>query len=188
MHTKENPMHERRFSGERDRLRAPDRLERMEVGRVVDLVVARWNPASVLDVGTGTGVFAEAFAARGLRVAGVDVNPEMVNEASRIVPAGTFRVAPAEDLPFDAKSLDVVFFGHILHEADDAIKALSEAARVAVQGVAVLEWPPVEEEHGPPLEHRITIEETDRIARAAGFQQIERPRLHHMVLTLMDKE
>ncbi len=181
-------MHERRFSGNFDRLRAPDRLERMEVQRVVELVLARWKPSSALDVGTGTGVFAEAFEARGLVVAGVDVNPDMVVEASRMVPAGTFRVAAAEALPFDAASLDVVFLGHVLHETDDPVKALSEAGRVARKGVAVLEWPPIEEEHGPPLDHRLTLERTDEFARKAGLTTIERPSLNHMVLTLLDAE
>ena len=181
-------MHERRFSGERDRLRAPDRLERMEVGRVVGIVVERWKPVSALDVGTGTALFAEAFSGRGLSVAGVDVNPEMVQEASRIVPGGTFRVAPAEDLPFDDHSFDVVFLGHVLHEADDPVKALREALRVATKGVAVLEWPPIEEEHGPTIDHRLTLERTDTIARDAGFVRIERPSMHHMVLTLLDKD
>lgn len=180
-------MHERRFSGERDRLRAPDRVERMEVDRVVDLVLERWKPASALDVGTGTAVFAEAFATRGLVVTGIDVNPEMVEEASRIVPGGTFCVAPAEELPFENQSIDVVFLGHVLHETDDPIKALREAGRVATKGVAVYEWPPVEEEHGPPLGHRLTIERTDEYARQAGFTIIERPNMRAMVLTLLEK-
>jgi len=159
----------------------------MEVARVVELIVGRWNPDSALDIGTGTAVFAEAFAKLGLDVAGIDVNPEMVEEASRIVPGGSFHVAPAEALPFEAGSVSVVFLGHVLHETDDPVMALREAARVATKGVAILEWPPVEEEHGPPLDHRLTIERTDALARQAGFRSIERPRMRHMVLTLLDK-
>jgi len=181
-------MHERRFSGERDRLRAPDRLERMEVGRVVDLLLDRWTPASALDVGTGTAVFAEAFVGRGLSVVGIDVNPDMVREASRLVEAARFLAARAEELPFESGSVDVVFLGHVLHEADDPVKALTEAGRVAVKGVAVLEWPPIDEEHGPPIEHRLTPEQTDEFARRAGFTRIERAPLRHMILTFLEKE
>lgn len=181
-------MHERRFSGEQDRLRAPDRLERMEVETVVDLLLDRWKPASVLDVGTGTAVFAEAFVRRGLSVLGIDVNPDMVREASRLVIGARFLVATAEELPFESGSIDLVFFGHVLHEADDPVKSLSEARRVAAKGVALLEWPPIEEEHGPPMEHRLSLEQTDAFARRAGFVRIGRPPLRHMVLSLLEKE
>ena len=181
-------MHERRFSGERDRLRAPDRLERMEVDRVVDLLLERWKPATALDVGTGTAVFAQGFVRRGLSVVGIDVSPDMVREASRIVVAARFLAARAEELPFEGGSVDVVFLGHVLHEADDPVKALSEAGRVAVKGAAVLEWPPIEEEHGPPIEHRLTLEQTDEFAHLAGFTRIERAPLRHMVLTFLEKE
>lgn len=181
-------MSDKIFSGDRDRLRAPDRLERMEVQRVVEIVLKRWKPASALDVGTGTGVFAEAFAGHGLAVSGVDINAEMVKEASHTVKTGDFRVGRAEKLPFDDKSVDVVFLGHVLHESDQPAEALREAKRVARKGVAVLEWPHVEEEHGPPLEHRLTLEQTDDCARQAGFKRIERPPLRHMVLSLLPRD
>ena len=59
------------------------------------------NVHNVLDIGTGTGVFAEMFSEHGLKVSGVDVNPEMVAGAHRYVPGGDFHVANAEvlDLP-----------------------------------------------------------------------------------------
>ena len=60
--------HARRFQGEPDRLRAPDRLARMEVPRVAALSTEGITVESALDVGTGTGVFAEAFAAQGIAV------------------------------------------------------------------------------------------------------------------------
>jgi methylase of polypeptide subunit release factors len=53
-------MHERRFRGDPARLRSPERLEQLEVERVVELSLEGITAGSVLDVGTGTGVFAEA--------------------------------------------------------------------------------------------------------------------------------
>ena len=66
---------------------------------------------SVLDVGVGSGLFAEAFAQHGLEVAGVDVNPEMIVAAKRFVPKGDFRESTAEALPYPDASFDLVFFG-----------------------------------------------------------------------------
>jgi methylase of polypeptide subunit release factors len=47
----------------------------MEVPRVVDLCLVAPACASVLDVCTGTGIWAEAFASRGLTAAGIEPNP-----------------------------------------------------------------------------------------------------------------
>ncbi len=62
--------HDRRFQGQADRLRTPDRLVRMEVPRVAALSIDGITVESVLDIGTGTGAFAEAFAAQGAVTSG----------------------------------------------------------------------------------------------------------------------
>ncbi len=114
-----------------ERLRSPERLERLEVERVVDLTVEGTPLHSVLDIGTGTGVFAEAFAQHGLAVTGIDVNPEMLDAARKFLPAVDFRQAAAEDLPFPDETFDLAFLGLVLHETDDLKKALQEAFRVS---------------------------------------------------------
>jgi hypothetical protein len=59
---------------------------------------------------------------------------------------------------------------------------LSEARRVARVRVALLEWPYRAEEYGPPLEHRLRDEDIIRVARGAGFSQVETLSLAHMAL------
>ena len=71
-------MHEKRFDGGVEKLRSPVRIARLEVERVVDLCLAGAIIQSVLDVGTGSGLFAEAFLERGLAVVGIDANPDML--------------------------------------------------------------------------------------------------------------
>lgn len=176
-----------RFAGSPERLRSPERLGLLEVGRVVDLLLAGAAVESVLDVGVGAGVFAEEFEKRGLRVGGVDVNPEMIEVTHRYAPSATLVEAPADALPFADGAFDLVFLGHVLHEVPDPVRALTEAHRVARVRVAVLEWPYVEEEHGPPLEHRLRDEAVESFAGAAGFQRIERGALTHMALYLLNK-
>lgn len=176
-------MHEKRFNRAVERLRDPDRLERLEVRRVVDLALEGLSePKTALDVGMGSGVFAEEFAARGLRVTGVDVNPEMLAAARSFVPSGDFREAAAESLPFADRSFDLVFMGLLLHETDDTLAALKEARRVGRQRLAVLEWPDEEQEVGPPREHRISEEKVRSLAREAGFGEMVTTRLRTLVL------
>ena len=89
-------MHERRFHNDIARLRSPERLARLEVNRVVELVTHGANIRSVLDVGTGTGVFAEAFARSGLDVEGLDANPEILAAAEARLKAANTHVTAAE--------------------------------------------------------------------------------------------
>jgi ubiquinone/menaquinone biosynthesis C-methylase UbiE len=177
--------HERRFHGDPDRLRAPERLELLELERVVDLSLEGLKADAMLDVGTGSGVFAEAFAARGMHVSGIDVNLELLALAHDFVPEGEFKPAPAENIPYRDAAFDLAFLGHVLHEADDPIQALKEAARVASARVVVLEWPYREQPHGPPLEHRLKTAKVHELARAAGLNSVELIALTHMDLYRM---
>lgn len=180
-------MNERRFSGEIERLRADERVARLEIDRVVDLSLSETSAQSLLDIGTGSGLFAEAFAARGFKVAGVDLREDMLEAARQYVPGGDFRLAHMEQLPFADASFDLVFMGLVLHEADDLTNALSEAYRTARQRVMVLEWPYEAGEFGPPLDHRLRPEQVLDAARKAGFKSAEQIALQHMALFRLDK-
>ena len=180
-------MHERRFNREIERLRDPDRIARMEVGRVTVLTLENLVMVqSVLDVGTGSGVFAEQFAAKGLQVTGLDANPDMLPAAQQFVPAGTFREGLAEMLPFPDGSFDLVFMGLLLHETDDIPAALREAFRVARKRLAILEWPDEEQEFGPPREHRLSYEKISSLAKEAGFKKVVHNRLENLSLFCID--
>jgi ubiquinone/menaquinone biosynthesis C-methylase UbiE len=166
-------MHEKRFDGGIERLRAPERVERLEVERVVDLCLEGAEIKCVLDVGTGSGLFAEAFFKRGLEVAGIDANPDMLPAARRYLPQGDFRQAEAEALPFPDASFDLVFLGLLLHESDEPLKVLQQARRVTRKRVCILEWPYFEGEFGPPLAQRINPADLTAMVEKAGFSNME---------------
>ncbi len=180
-------MHERRFQGDIARLRSPERVDLLEVDRVVDLCLEGAPMGRALDVGTGTGLFAEAFSRRGMQVAGVDVNPAMLAAARMFVPTGDFREGRAEALPFPDASFDLVFLGVVLHDADDALKALQEALRATRQRVCILEWPYRDQSFGPPLEHRLNPEELEHLFKQAGFKAWRVEELSATVLYLLEK-
>jgi ubiquinone/menaquinone biosynthesis C-methylase UbiE len=179
-------MHERRFKREIERLRDPERVARMEVERVVRAALEGLNATqTVLDVGTGSGLFAEEFAKAGLNVTGLDANEEMLPVAKQFVPSGTFKVGVAEQLPFPYGSFDLVFMGLLLHEADDPLAALREARRVARQCLAILEWPKEEQDFGPPLAHRISSEKISRLHEETGFRSFKCIQLEYLTLYLL---
>jgi ubiquinone/menaquinone biosynthesis C-methylase UbiE len=180
-------MNNRQYGGEIERLRAPERLARMEVARVVELATEGITARSALDVGTGSGIFAEQFASKGMNVAGIDIREDMLDAAREHVPSGDFREGRMEAIPFGEEAFALVFMGHVLHEADDLQQALREAHRVTQLRVVVLEWPYQEQEMGPPLDHRLTEQTVIQAARQAGFANVESFRLEHMVVYRMDK-
>jgi SAM-dependent methyltransferase len=166
-------------------LRSPERLALLEIEHVIDLCLAAFPAKSVLDVGTGTGLFAESLLARGLRVSGIDANPAMIEAARSLVPQARFRHASAEAVPYDDGAFDLAFMGLVLHETDDRLQALREVRRVARLGTAVLEWPYRQTEYGPPLADRLKPEELAALAQDAGFSRVETLSLSHLILYLL---
>ena len=179
-------MHERRFSGESERLRSPERIARLEVERVIRLSLGGIDVHSVLDVGAGTGLFSEAFLQAGCKVTGIDVNPGMLTAARQLVPGVVFQEGLAESLPFPDRSFDLAFFGLLLHETDDLPQALQEAKRIVRLRATALEWPYAEAGFGPPLEHRLHPERFRQLALQAGFSEVQILPLEHLVFYRME--
>jgi len=181
-------MNEKTFVGNIDRLRRPERVAALEVPRVVDFCLDNRVSNTLLDIGCGSGIFLEAFAARGLFCAGVDLNPAMLRATREFVSGARVTAAIAESLPFAAKSFDVVFLAHILHEVDNPAIVLAECSRVARHRIAVLEWPFREQEMGPPLSHRLSPETLGAAIEEAGLARVRPVELAAMSLYLIDIE
>jgi len=90
---------------------------------------------TLLEVGCGTGHFARSFAARGLRVAGLDASPAMLAIAREVGGGPDYVLGSAEHLPFPDRCFDVVAFITSLEFVADPAAALREAGRVARRGL-----------------------------------------------------
>jgi demethylmenaquinone methyltransferase / 2-methoxy-6-polyprenyl-1,4-benzoquinol methylase len=104
--------------------------------RLLDLAAPSRN-ASVLDLATGTGDLALAFAARGARVGGLDITRRMIELARTKAPAGAtpaFLVGDMQALPFAAASFDIVSTGYGLRNVPDLPRAVDEILRVLKPG------------------------------------------------------
>jgi ubiquinone/menaquinone biosynthesis C-methylase UbiE len=100
---------------------------------------------TVLDLGTGTGNAALLAAQRGAKVTAVDPSPRLLEVARRRVGQGEFKVAKAEDLPFDDQSFDRVLSLFAVIFSEEPERAASEIVRVTKPaGKAVITaWEPL---------------------------------------------
>lgn len=173
------------YNSKFDKLRSEERLAKMEVPRVVKLALANLDVKRVLDVGTGSGVFAEEFLKFVPEVSGVDLNAEAIELAKKYAPKASFHIGKMEDLSFDDKSFDVVFLGHVLHETPDRKKALAEAQRCAISRVVVFEWPSFKEDSSVATGKRVSVEEMEKYAEELNFNSFEKIDLTHMKLYIL---
>ncbi len=112
--------------------------DKVVLDRLVELAHAQPNDR-VLDVATGTGHTAFAFAPYVREVIATDITPEMLLEGGRMkaedgIVNVEFRVADAHDLPFDDESFDIVTCRRAAHHFSDISRALREMCRVLRPG------------------------------------------------------
>jgi demethylmenaquinone methyltransferase/2-methoxy-6-polyprenyl-1,4-benzoquinol methylase len=102
--------------------------------RVIELAAIAPGDA-VLDLACGTGDLAEAAAARGARVIGLDLVPRMIALArARSHAPKRWLVGDMTSLPLSAASVDVITTGYGLRNVPRLDRALDEAARVLRPG------------------------------------------------------
>src|SRR3990170_7052637 len=101
--------------------------------KVVNFTDAK-NGSKILDIATGTGKQAFAFAKKGFDVVGIDLSEAMLKVANKKNKYGNvkFEVADATNLPFEDNSFDVSSVSFGLHDMPLTIRerVLKEIVRV----------------------------------------------------------
>ena len=109
--------------------------------RAAKLIVSG-NPLKVLDIATGTGAQAFAFARQGFNVVGIDLSEAMLTVARRKNKYGNvkFEVGDATALPYPDHNFDVSSVSFALHDMLGSIRkeALQEMVRVTKPGGTLL--------------------------------------------------
>lgn len=128
-----------RFARTADRVAAlQDERAAALAERVRTLVPLRGDERA-LDVGTGAGALALAFAPRVSEVVGVDVEPALLAHARERAPANaTFLEGDATALPFPTASFDLAGTLRTLHHVHRPELVVAELARVTRPGGTVL--------------------------------------------------
>ncbi|MGB8214032.1 MAG: class I SAM-dependent methyltransferase [Anaerolineales bacterium] len=103
---------------------------------VLKRIPAGFTPGGILDIGCGTGRLLRQMQARwpAAALAGVDLSDGMVAQARRQTPGATIHLAPAENLPLEKESVDLVTSTVSFHHWSDQAQGIREAARVLRPG------------------------------------------------------
>lgn len=86
----------------------------------------------ILDVGCGLGMYVAHLREYSDQVHGVDIDPARVAEASRTLP--NISVSPAETLPFETESFDLVLLNEVIEHVDDDAATIRESCRILQVG------------------------------------------------------
>jgi ubiquinone/menaquinone biosynthesis C-methylase UbiE len=147
---------------------------------------------SLLDIGGGTGNFAEALAEEGFGVGLCDYSPEMARRAAAKLGGAPVAVADAGHLPFAGGSFECAISVNVLGHVEDWRTMLAEARRVIRGGPYVMkastretleanwvvEYLPGIRDHAP-LHHYQRESAIIDALREAGFSRVELRRVHY---------
>jgi ubiquinone/menaquinone biosynthesis C-methylase UbiE len=146
------------------------------------------TPSSVfLDIGCGRGRFtiamAESIGPRG-KVYGIDAWQGGLDElddqaaARNLKNIETINANANEHIPLEDSTIDVCFMATVLHDllrdASGEV-AMDEVARVLKPDgkLVIVEFKKIEESPGPPLNVRLSPEETEKVVTSFGFVKDE---------------
>lgn len=132
-----------------------------------------------VDVGAGAGYFslpaAEITGTAG-HVIATDISPEMLDALIKNAREASLSVetllAPSDHIPLPDNTADMTFMAFVFHELDDRGPFLSEMKRVTkpTGTIVIIDWEKVDSPMGPPIEHRISLDEALAIFSRAGLK------------------
>ena len=132
------------------------------------------------DIGCGTGYFTIPIANEVKQVYALDIRAEMLsdlNESLTQLQIHNVKVLQSEEsrFPLPDQLIDGILTSLVLHEVDQPIEFFRELNRILQTGgrLVIIEWAKASMEMGPPLEHRLSIQQLDDWALTTGFIKLK---------------
>ena len=88
----------------------------------------------ILEIGCGTGVLVDALTRAGMNITGTDISQSAINHGLEKYPNLDLRIAPAEQMPFDDESFDIVISFDLLEHIKQVDLHLQQVARILKKG------------------------------------------------------
>lgn len=131
------------------------------------------------DIGCGTGYFTLPLAQQVKEVYALDIRTEMLDDLRESLAQQQIqnvKVLQSEEshFPLPDQVVDGIFISLVLHEVDQPSDFFCEINRILRIGgrLVVIEWIKAATEMGPPLEHRLSIQQLDEWAQSIGCEKV----------------
>jgi len=128
------------------------------------------------DIGCGTGFFTIPIANEVKQVYAVDLRTEMLSdlrESLTQLQIHNVEVLQSEEsrFPLQDQLVDGILISLVLHEVEQPLEFFRELNRILQMGgrLVVIEWAKAPTKMGPPLEHRVSIQQLDDWALTTGL-------------------
>ncbi|MEI7885270.1 MAG: methyltransferase domain-containing protein [Clostridia bacterium] len=167
-----NPAHKNILDNEWRREHVPAKETLLALGLKVTDTAA--------DIGCGTGYFTLPIAEIvdiNNKVYGLDTSQEMVLEVASRAKKAEFEniitlLTEEYDFKLADKQVSFALLVNVLHEIEDKAKFITEIKRILQPRgkIAVIDWDGEHLEMGPPIAHRLAIEELKSLLTVAGFK------------------
>jgi SAM-dependent methyltransferase len=169
-----------------DRLQSPERLEDLQVDRVLS-ILAPPSDATIGDLGCGPGIFVLAFAnaaPRGIVYAS-DIEPAQLDRVREHVRVTGLRnvvpvLASSDDPHFPPNRLDIVFVADTYHHLENRVEYMRRLTSVLKPGgrLVVLDYKSGPLPVGPPPDHKLAAGVRESELTEAGYVRVDRHETH----------
>ncbi len=162
------------------RLENPVRLAELEPAKTLIKAGLREN-MPLCDIGAGSGIFSfpAAKLTRG-EVYALEISDEMIQllesrAEEHKLPNLKIKKVESESLPLDSSTCDMAVMVTVLHELENQSGMLLEIKRILKEKgkLLVIEFHKRQTPMGPPEDHRISREESEKICCENGFRIID---------------
>jgi ubiquinone/menaquinone biosynthesis C-methylase UbiE len=164
-----------------DRLNNPKRLEILDLHKVISHFNLEGN-ITLVDIGTGAGIFAEAFLKQlpEARCYALDIRQEAIEwikanretyREGRLIP----QLMEESRIPLEDNTADFAFMITLHHELEEPVELMKECRRILKPGgkLLVADWRNDDNKSGgAPHHHRIEPELAISHLKFAGFEDI----------------
>jgi ubiquinone/menaquinone biosynthesis C-methylase UbiE len=175
-----------------NRLESQERLAMQHPSLIWKL--APHTMSTLADIGTGSGLYAKYFAEKNknLQIYALDIEPDMLSYIKAhtkpdVLSRFTLIKMPETSIPLEDNTIDAVLMINVLHEFQSVPDMLKEVKRILNPGgtVIISDWHKKDTKMGPPVEHRISLQEAISCLSQCRFLHITEHTIYekHYVIT-----
>ncbi|MBI5815515.1 MAG: class I SAM-dependent methyltransferase [Nitrospinae bacterium] len=157
------------------KLESPERRAKMDPEKLADIMGLTGEDVA-LDIGCGTGFFAQSVAPRVKNYYGVDISEDLLDVFRSKIRDGVMgnvvlKTGNATAMPVESGCCSLAFHVTLFHEIESPEVFHAEIRRVLKPGgrLFAVDWHARDTGWGPPVDHRRSVESAIKLMTDGGF-------------------